>query len=211
MSKWRYLDVACPSCGEQTNWKLWDYIYTGDDPAMKQAVRDHSAFYFKCSYCGKETYLHYSFLYQDDEAKLLIYVCPDGSDYSDMQKRMTGKAGFLYRDFERRIVLSYNDFLEKLLISDVHLDDRVIEIIKAMLWQQMLTHYPEQNIEEIRFMTGGSGWKGFIVRTADQKEATADLNETVYNGLADAVRRHKTDDSLIVDRTWAYKFVKRLR
>ncbi|MDY6084768.1 MAG: CpXC domain-containing protein [Dialister sp.] len=210
MSKWRYHDVACPFCGRETKWKLWDYIYIGDEPAMKAAVRDHSAFYFRCSHCEKETYLHYSFLYQEDETKLLIYVCPDGSDYGEMQKKMTSKASFLYRDYERRIVLSYNDFLEKLLIADAGLDDRVIEIIKALLWQQLLTNYPKQNIEEIRFMTNQSGWEGFIVKTAEAKEATADLNETVYNGLTAVLRRNKPEDALIIDRAWAYRFAKRL-
>lgn len=203
--------MACPFCGKETKWKLWDYIYTGDDPAMKAAVRDHSAFHFRCSHCGKETYLHYSFLYHEDGGRLLIYVCPDGSDYRDMQKKMTAKAGFLYPGYRRRIVLSYNDFLEKLLIADAGLDDRVIEIIKALLWQQLLTHYPEQNIEEIRFMTGRSGWKGLLVKTADAKEATADLDETLYHGLMEALQKRKMEDSLIIDRSWAYGFARSLR
>lgn len=58
--------------------------------------------------------------------------------------------------------LSYNDFKEKLLIFDAGLDDRIVEIIKSSIWDNVEERYKDKHIDEIYFATNEDGENGFL-------------------------------------------------
>lgn len=51
MSKHMKEQITCPECGKKSDFLIWESINTTLDPEMKQAVRDGSAFMFKCPHC----------------------------------------------------------------------------------------------------------------------------------------------------------------
>ena len=62
--------IICPNCGKESTFEMWISVNTQQHPEMKQAVRDRSAFVFKCPECGVETPVDYGFLYHDPDQQV---------------------------------------------------------------------------------------------------------------------------------------------
>ena len=152
MSQSAMQEITCPKCGKKTYFLVWDSINTMKNPEMKEKVRNDEAFRFHCPECGASALLNYNFLYHQQEDKVLIYVSADGEDASDMA-RILDQRGNAFDGYRKRIVRSYNAFKEKLLILDAGFDDRIVEIIKSSVWDNVEAHYKDKKIDEIYFAT----------------------------------------------------------
>ena len=148
MSQSAMQEITCPKCGKKHSFQVWDSINTLEFPEMKEKVRNDEAFRYRCPDCGATALLNYNFLYHQQEDKILIFVDADGSSYGDMEKILK-KRGNAFDGYRKRIVLSYNDFKEKLLIFDAGLDDRIVEIIKSSIWDNVEERYKDKHIDEI--------------------------------------------------------------
>lgn len=126
MSQSAMQEITCPQCGKKHSFRVWDSINTREYPEMKEKVRNDEAFRYRCPDCGAAAILNYNFLYHQQEDKVLIFVDADGSSYEEMKKILSQK-GNAFDGYRKRIILSYNDFKEKLLILDAGLDDRIVE------------------------------------------------------------------------------------
>lgn len=161
MSQSAMQEITCPKCGKKHSFQVWDSINTLEFPEMKEKVRNDEAFRYRCPDCGATALLNYNFLYHQQEDKILIFVDADGSSYGDMEKILKQR-GNAFDGYRKRIVLSYNDFKEKLLIFDAGLDDRIVEIIKSSIWDNVEERYKDKHIDEIYFATNEDGENGFL-------------------------------------------------
>lgn len=85
-----------------------------------------------CEKCGWSGDVVYPMLYHDMEAQVMIWLWPNPGDPE------TGglPLGELMGGHRFRIVDSRVTLLEKILIFDNGLDDRVVEFVKLLLWAQ---------------------------------------------------------------------------
>ena len=100
-----------------------------------------------------------------------------------------------------RIVRSYNDFREKLMILDAGLDDRVVEIIKSSVWHNVEETYADKGIDEILFAMNDDGEHGFLFRSKDKMIASMEFDMDLYR--LDFYSR----GIFVIDRAWADRVV----
>ena len=212
MSQSTMQEIACPQCGEKQPFLVWDSINTVENPEMKEKVRNDEAFRFHCPHCGAWAMLNYNFLYHQPEERLLIFVNADGSAYEEMEAVLHRK-GSAFGGYQKRIVLSYNEFKEKLLIFDAGLDDRIVEIIKSSVWDNVEARYKGKGIDEIYFATNEDGEHGFLFRREGAMVASMEFDEALYKAIREAAAGRisaLSEEELVIDRKWAKNIVKRL-
>ncbi len=212
MSQSAMQEITCPKCGKKSSFLVWDSINTVEQPEMKAKVRNDEAFRFHCESCGASALLNYNFLYHQQEDQVLIYVSADGSDASDMEKLLSQRAN-AFDGYKKRIVRSYNEFKEKLLILDAGFDDRIVEIIKSSVWDNVEAHHKEQGIEEIYFATNEDGVHGFIFRKAGHMVASMEFDEALYKAIYNSAEDRldaATKNDLHIDRAWAKEIIERM-
>lgn len=212
MSQSAMQEITCPKCGKKTSFLVWDSINTMEDPEMKEKVRNDEAFRFHCPECGASALLNYNFLYHQQEDKVLIYVSADGEDASEMAQ-ILDQRGNAFDGYWKRIVRSYNAFKEKLLILDAGFDDRIVEIIKSSVWDNVEAHYKDKKIDEIYFATNDDGVHGFLFRRAGEMVASMEFDESLYKAIYDSAYERldaATRNDLYIDRDWAKDVVERM-
>mgnify|MGYP000846323606 FL=1 len=212
MSQSAMQEITCPQCGKKHSFQVWDSINTQEYPEMKEKVRNDEAFRFRCPDCGATAILNYNFLYHQQEDRVLIFVDADGSSYNDMEKILKQK-GNAFDGYRKRIVLSYNDFKEKLLILDAGLDDRIVEIIKASIWDNVEERYKDKHIDEIYFATNEDGEHGFLFRKEGHMVASMEFDMALYNAIKEAALSRIeaiSGDDFIINRAWAKDITARL-
>lgn len=212
MSQSAMQEITCPKCGKKTSFLVWDSINTMENPEMKEKVRNDEAFRFHCPECGASALLNYNFLYHQQEDKVLIYVSADGEDASEMAQ-ILDQRGNAFDGYRKRIVRSYNAFKEKLLILDAGFDDRIVEIIKSSVWDNVEAHYKDKNIDEIYFATNDDGVHGLLFRRAGEMVASMEFDESLYKAIYDSAYERldaATRNDLYIDRDWAKDVVERM-
>ena len=143
---------------------------------------------------------------------MLIYVSADGGDTSDMAQ-ILDQRGNAFDGYRKRIVRSYNAFKEKLLILDAGFDDRIVEIIKSSVWDNVEAHYKDKKIDEIYFATNDDGVHGFLFRRAGEMVASMEFDESLYKAIYDSAYGRldaATKNDLYIDRDWAKDVVERM-
>ena len=131
--------ISCPECGHEQEFTLWRSVNVTLDPELKDKLIDGRLTTCTCDGCGYETQVVFSLLYHDMDRKLVVWLVPgdeeepEGTDVGvpDELRDM------IQRGYTHRFVRSSNELIEKVLIFDDQLDDRMIEFFKAVLRIQM--------------------------------------------------------------------------
>ena len=212
MSQSAMQEITCPKCGKKTSFLVWDSINTLQNPEMKEKVRNDEAFRFHCPECGAAAMLNYNFLYHQQEDKVLIFVNADGSNCKEMEQ-ILDQRGNAFDGYKKRIVMSYNEFKEKLLILDAGFDDRIVEIIKSSIWDNVDAHYKDKEIDEIYFATNEDGAHGFLFRKQGQMIASMEFDEALYKAINDSALDRieaASKNDLHINREWAKGIIEKL-
>lgn len=134
--------IKCPACGEISDLTVWESITADDSPDLKSDLLAGKINIFHCA-CGQKALFPSPILYTDDAKKLVISFSPQTDAAEKLKlfkeiKESSVKSGELenYTDYNLRFVTSYNELLEKILIFDNNLDDKVLEVIKLLVLSQ---------------------------------------------------------------------------
>ena len=184
------MNVTCPNCGKESPFEIWSSVNTAVNPEMKQAVRDRSAFVFKCPECGAKTPVDYGFLYQQPEDRLMIqYVTNDEqfekvhemlADRENPKVQQVRNAGYLLR-----LVRTANQLADKLAIFDAGLDDRIVEVYKLSALVTMRKEHPEFDLErgEFIFYTDEDGKHRLQMMNNGEPFGSIGFNDTAYKQM----------------------------
>ena len=134
MSKQIKKAVVCPHCSKKTNTEIWSSINVTQTPSLRQKVMDQSLFLWKCPFCGYQAELLYPFLYHDMKHNFMVYFIPNWEQIQSLQYSIIEKDFPQLTIIQKRLVLSFNDLKEKILIFEAGLDDRAIELTKFALF-----------------------------------------------------------------------------
>ena len=193
MSRRTNIPLNCPACGRAHTFGAWNSLNVTLDPQEKPRLLDGSLTRFTCDGCGHTADVVYPLLYHDMEKQLMVWLLPEGGedpgDPSDPDElppamRKTLGAGYTFRR-----VGSHNELREKIYVYDAGLDDRVIEVVKLILWEQM----PEdQKPADATLLFGGivqeaDGERlGFTILTPSGGTGLTVPRDPIYQGSADA-------------------------
>ena len=128
----------CPSCKKTTEVQIWSSINVMLHPEMRRNVLDGSAFEFVCPSCGARERLAYACLYHDQQESFMVYWVPAAEQDKAETLAMLENIPIPMPGYRRRIVTSRNRLREKILLFERGVDDRVIEVMKRIVWDAYL-------------------------------------------------------------------------
>ncbi len=148
------------------NVTVWNSITADDSPDLKLDLLHGKINFYVCGNCGCRALMPDPMLYHDNAKKLIMSFSPcadeeraerlyekmaESSEQSGEMKKLEG--------YNLRFVTDINDLMEKILIFDNGLNDKVIEVIKIMVLSQDLEkaeqrtcRFGKKDEENIEFM-----------------------------------------------------------
>lgn len=211
------LQLTCPQCGGTFSFTTYPAIHTKEDILWKDKVRTGEAFLGTCPHCGFQTHYDYSFLYKEEDTHFLMYYAANEEEYKKGYAMMTGQDPMVNWDaisgWRRRVVTSREDILEKLMILDDGLDDRVIEILKALAFVSLHQQKPELAIDTVLFDRGpdGNHYFRFMEKGTCQAAYAFErpMYERVKRNIGEALQK-LSDNQVVINSQWAVTALKAL-
>lgn len=135
--------IKCPKCGQLHELNVWNSITVSDSPDLKKDLLAGKINILRCDICGQTALLPNPLLYHDEEQRLLISFVPCNDAkvketlFSNLKNNFEKNDEIKkYEDYNLRFVSDYNAFLEKILVFDSGLHDKVTELIKLLILSQ---------------------------------------------------------------------------
>lgn len=135
--------IKCPKCGHLQEMNVWSSITAVDSPDLKKELLSRKINIFRCDDCCQQALVPTPLLYHDSEKKLLISFTPCNEREKKLSlfteiKNASKESGELseYEDYNLRFVTDYDELMEKILIFDNGLQDKVIEVLKVLILSQ---------------------------------------------------------------------------
>ena len=201
MSMPREASVSCPKCGSEIEYTMWLTINTEVKTAIQDIISG-KLFDIECKSCGLKSRVVYPILFNDMLHKMMIQYAME-EDASTVLKQFDK---YRYHGFRLRLVSTQQSLREKTWILNDGLDDRIIELMKAIILPQKQIEMPEKQIKEIYYCGSAEHIffeldceSGEIVRVASAREG--------YNNLKEQFNEYLDDERTpyVIDRKWADK------
>ena len=135
--------VKCPKCGNVSDITVWQSITVSDSLDLKNDLLKGKLNIFQCPECQHRALMPMPLLYHDEEKSLMMSFSPCSSEEKKMElyndiKKTSKESGDLQNleGYNLRFVYDYNSLLEKILIFENGLSDKVIEVLKVLILMQ---------------------------------------------------------------------------
>lgn len=129
--------APCSKCGQRNNITIYRSINISENPELKAKVKDGSLFLWECPHCGQVNLAKYETLYHDPQAKLMVWLLPEG-ELSQTQMEAITMHTKAMGGYTLRRVNDMGSLMEKVLINENGLDDVVLEMCKYVTKLEML-------------------------------------------------------------------------
>lgn len=203
--------VKCPNCGQMSEITVWQSI-TAEDNDLKEDLLKGKINIFQCPSCSSAALMPTPLLYTDSAKKLMITFIPCNDESEkyrlfDSVKTASKESGELagLDEYNLRFVSSYNELLEKLLVFENGMHDKVIELLKLLVLMQDTENMPHRvcmfgksENDEIEFMVQDK--KENRLYTSRVPMSTY---ETVKEQLRQSGVKYKSFDWEMVDAEYA--------
>lgn len=138
MSKCGDFEINCPGCGQPSMTTVLESVNVGLDPALRQRVIDDQLNPFTCPKCGFLARIRADFLYHDMVRKFMVWCCYPSEDGVRLPAEMPADVAdkMVADGYRLRMVESQDQLVEKILVFEEGLNDRAVEVLKAILRHQ---------------------------------------------------------------------------
>lgn len=137
--------LKCPKCGQMSDITVWNSITVSDSPDLKDDLLKGRVNIFRCPTCERVGLMSVPLLYHDEDKRLMISFSPTNDvvlaeQLYEQVSESSKNSGELEKleGYNLRFVTDYNELLEKILIFDMGLNDKAVEVIKLMILSQEL-------------------------------------------------------------------------
>jgi len=211
MSLAKKTEITCPRCGTVFEITVWDSVNTGIAWNLPEKIISGEFFWRVCPKCGTGFYVENSLLYHDLKRNVMIWFVPKDEDYEARVNEI--RRTEIPSRYRTRIVHTADELGEKVAILEADYDDRIVEVMKCLLFSMTLDTFPDLqseatmyiragNVEYIRFLdSDGKELKGYFDPDTYQK-IKADFSEIIG--------REQLPHFAIVDRAWGLEMIGRL-
>jgi hypothetical protein len=135
-----FVDYTCPHCENKFKIAVYPMINLQSESHLYEDLFSLDLFRVECSKCKKTSLVQYNTLIVDMYKKYIIYLLVDaGVNLDKLVENLRNNPEYA-KVFDglkyTRVVGSLNELLEKLLIFDYDLNDKVIEVLKLGLYSK---------------------------------------------------------------------------
>ena len=212
MSSISIKSLKCPNCNKEFEFGTYDSINVTLNPDLKKDVLNGNIFKCRCPNCNEEGPLIYPFLYHDMEKHFMIHLESfDKEELNNVLKKMDDMMTDLTNDkfnYRHRLVNNIKDLIEKIIILDNDLNDKVIEMIKCMV---KINLRDKHNIDHLYFHIKDN--KNLLAMIYENKYiGDWQLPDEFYNKIDILYKDNKIkdDEHNIIDEYWAINFIEKL-
>lgn len=208
--------VKCPKCSQMSDVTVWNSITVKDSMDLKSDLLAGKINMFKCPSCEHIALMPNPMLYHDEERKLMISFSPTNDPvlkenmFSNI-KESSKNSGELEQleGYNLRFVTDYNELLEKILIFDNDLNDKVIEVIKLMILSQDVDKSEQRNCRFGKLCDDGLEFMihDFIENQVYTSTVPKSSYDTVYTSLIESGMKPYSFDWEVVDSTYATRLL----
>ncbi|MBO5713030.1 MAG: CpXC domain-containing protein [Clostridia bacterium] len=208
MSKQKVIKFNCNVCNEPVEFISYGSINARQNPELKQKLIDDTLYKITCPKCGAKLKTIYPLLYHDPDKKFMVYGVPPDDLYKIINtfNVMKDKYPNAYEGYTLRVASNPTDFREKVIILNANLDDRVIEIYKALDVNSI--NALDENAKATRgyfFVDGDKNMIEFDATYYIKKELSADNYDYIKSFFATDIEGAL--NNYIVDVDWAKEII----
>ena len=218
--------VVCPSCGHPETVYTWDLLEASANPEQAERLASGALFVHVCSKCSAAIPLDYPLFYVDRVRKVSAYY-PAGTGELDAISTAFRQATIKFRgidlgglrrgQYAMRVVPERHQLVEKVAIWHAGLDDRLLEVLKCSLLDELNGRDGGLKFEDAQFIgtvDDGDKLEFMLFEPASPTDGeTGDAPEArgiavpmlAYRRLENSVdigANIDLDHSPIVDRAW---------
>lgn len=197
--------TKCKNCGNEVQYEIQHYVDAVSDPKAVERIINNSFFSIPCDCFPIPEYHEFPVIYCDRAKHFIVSLLTEPMDQLFLAK-------YLYRAYNAnggsrdnyRITNDKDTFREKVIISRYGYDDRIIEIMKYLLYRQTKAVITDLNYLGAEFYTKCG--EGYLRQKGDVDivmEITLDLYEKFEKRFYDIVRKPEYNGFRVVDFKWA--------
>lgn len=206
--------VACPNCGTQSEFTIYQSVNVTLEPKLKQEIPDFELFRFNCPSCQVSSFVFYETLYHDMERQVMLYFVPELNDSEEKKLNVVNTFNTMkeidkenFSDSMNRYTLrmtsSIESFIEKIEIFEAGFDDRIIELMKFLL-APVEDEIVQFDYEHMLFTRADKNEYQFIFVNENRIVATFKFAKDYYEKMKQEYLS-ALDNPYLVDEEWAYQ------
>lgn len=213
MSVYKKMPFNCPYCGETAETDISDRLDCSENPKAKRLLLSGELFLYKCPKCGKAAALSYPLLYIDNAHRVVIQYANNERNFkpsfeviSQMHSKRSSEPDG--GEWFFRVVSKAESLAEKAALFDRGLDDRVVELVKLMVYVKIIKERPEIKISQVLFSADDIG---YIVRIGGSHRLTVRVGKDAYEKISKDMHDIITapeNQSYQIDEKWAARVSK---
>ena len=213
MKRENQVTIKCPKCGNEIETVSVSSVnISAESQDERKEVLGKKLNICVCEKCNAHIEVGTPMLYHDAQNAFMVYYVPsmtidvvknELNNIKESLQKTTESLGYNYL----RIVNSYDSLIEKIIIAEAGLDDRVVELVKIILYGQMqgkkinAVYYDSTKEDKMVFLVLEEGNPHLVAIKADSYKV---IEEKVADEFKDST------DWLIVDSNYAMEFVDKI-
>lgn len=210
--------VTCRDCLHEQDFTAWLLLNVTLDPDRKADLVSGRLTLFTCDRCGGQAEVNYPMLYHDVGRRLLVWMLPrdpNAPDPADEEAPPSpGEMGVTGEGYVLRRVTNRKELIEKAFIADHGLDDRVVELVKFILWEQMAEEKKPDGttLHFADLLDEGDGPRlGFNIFRPGEMDGVSVPRDPMYRGCEESFVAGQAQPPgwAVVDRDYAVGLIER--
>jgi len=201
--------IPCPECKHAQPFTVWSSVNIQLNPELKEKILDRTINKFVCEKCQHSASVAHPMLYHDMERKLMVWLVYEGAIPQGGPSAMGSLESYRFRR-----VRSFEALMEKIMIEDEKLDDRVIEVMKLTALS-MLEEKKDHTNDKVYFEGSGLNKKGDPVMSlaiiSDDQAGQLSVPHGFYSEVARLIEAKGPETGegwLSIDREYAVNVLK---
>lgn len=218
------IEVSCPKCGRRMRVQTHASINRQQDELAAKRLSQGTLFDAKCPSCGAVTELNYPVLYHDMAHRLMVQYVSGQEDVrlalQTFHRLLAGSSSLVdagpmsgaasermgevvASQYCLRVVTTHNALREKALIADAGLDDRVVEVAKAVALYQLEGAEVARSAEA--YFDGVDGGDVAVSAFVAGKARELVLPSQLLSQVLEGMDVNRNADGFRIDRAWAVR------
>lgn len=208
----------CDKCGHEMNVNILPYINFTVNPEYFEPTKELFIFKAECPKCGNMNHYTFDTMLVDEKNKWILYLLNDTANIDKfkyqiryfMETEINKEGNKDLDSYTTRLVFTQQDLVEKMVIFEKGLNDKVIEIMKSSLYSQNIfdrSKYDKVLFDAVNVEDESLMFVGINTKTSTVEPKVVGIKYSFYNSVIDklgGISSLKEKDMFdVIDLAWA--------